>query len=268
MTARPYLPNPDSPVHHMAMDQVSSASTAAVKPLVESFAVEDRGAFGADAFAQLALELHDADGMEETVDAVVQFALQAEACAYAGVALTLRGQREIAAVTDPLVAEIYQHQFDSGEGPFLTALTEGVVVQIPDVEVETRWPTWVQLVRSHGVRSVLHVPMWAREQLLGVLSLYHREPYAFTTDDVAIAHILARHASVAVASARADETMAAAVDARKLVGQAMGIVMERYDLDDARAFEMLRRYSQETNTKLRDVAQELIDTRKLRGARR
>jgi AmiR/NasT family two-component response regulator len=98
-----------------------------------------------------------------------------------------------------------------------------------------------------------------------VLSLFNTQPNAFSADDEAIAHILARHASVAVASARDDETMAAAVDARKLVGQAMGILMERFDLDDTRAFEILKRYSQQHNVKLRDVAQELIDTRKLRG---
>ena len=57
--------------------------------------------------------------------------------------------------------------------------------------------------------------------------------------------------------------MAAAVDARKLVGEAMGILMERYDVNGDQAFAILRRYSQDTNTKLRDVAQQLIDTRKL-----
>jgi AmiR/NasT family two-component response regulator len=57
--------------------------------------------------------------------------------------------------------------------------------------------------------------------------------------------------------------MAQAVDARKLVGQAMGILMERFDVGDDRAFAILKRYSQDTNTKLRDVAQHLIDTRKL-----
>jgi AmiR/NasT family two-component response regulator len=57
--------------------------------------------------------------------------------------------------------------------------------------------------------------------------------------------------------------MAEAVDARKLVGQAMGILMERFDLDADRAFAVLQRYSQNGNVKLRDVAQQLIDTRKL-----
>ncbi|ADB31041.1 ANTAR domain protein with unknown sensor [Kribbella flavida DSM 17836] len=222
-----------------------------------------QGPLGADAFAQLAVDLHDAVGVEETVDAVVQFALQAEACSYAGVVLTARGDREIGAVTDPVVARIYQEQIDSGEGPLLTALTEGVPVHVPDVAAETRWPAWTARLAEYGIGSVLHVPMWAGGQLIGVLALFNATPNAFDADDEAIAHILARHASVAVASARDGETMIAAVDARKLVGQAMGILMERFDLDDAKAFEILKRYSQDTNTKLRDVAQQLIDTRKL-----
>jgi AmiR/NasT family two-component response regulator len=39
--------------------------------------------------------------------------------------------------------------------------------------------------------------------------------------------------------------------------------MERYDLDDAQAFDVLRRYSQTTNTKLNEVARQLVATRKL-----
>jgi len=62
---------------------------------------------------------------------------------------------------------------------------------------------------------------------------------------------------------RFSANLAQAVDARKLVGQATGILMERYDLDGDRAFTVLRRYSQDINTKLRDAAQQLIDTRKL-----
>jgi GAF domain-containing protein len=119
------------------------------------------------------------------------------------------------------------------------------------------------VVTAAKIRSVLHVPMKAGDQVIGVLSLYTLHPDAFTADDEAIAHILAQHASVAVATARQEDTLAGAVDARKLVGQAMGILMERFDLDGDQAFAVLRRYSQDTNTKLRDVAQHLVDTRKL-----
>jgi GAF domain-containing protein len=207
----------------------------------------------ADSFARLAVELHDADGVVETVEAVAQFALQALNCSYAGITLYARGIRpEVAAVTDPVVTEAYEMQLASESGPLVTCLRERVSVLIPDTAL--------------GVRSVLDVPLVTgseQSRTVGVLGLYSPQPDAFDADDEAIAHILARHASVAVATARHELTMAHAVDARKLVGQAMGILMERFDVDGDRAFAILKRYSQDTNTKLRDVAQRLIDTRKL-----
>jgi GAF domain-containing protein len=221
----------------------------------------------ADAFARLAIELHDAPGVEETVDAVIQFALQALNCTYAGVALYARGSRpEIAAVTDPLVSDVYNLQISTDTGPLITAMRERSTVLIRDTTQDQRWPEWAAKVAGYGVRSVLDVPLTtgdATRSTVGVLGLYSPEPDAFGEDDEAIAYILARHASVAVASARHEETMAQAVDARKLVGQAMGILMERFDVDDDRAFAILKRYSQDNNTKLRDVAQQLIDTRRL-----
>ncbi|MFC0622487.1 GAF and ANTAR domain-containing protein [Kribbella deserti] len=220
--------------------------------------------FAADAFAQLAMELHDAPTVEETVDAVLEFALQAVSCSYAGIALAVRGQRaQVGAVTDSIVETIYQLQIDNGEGPLLTALSERSLLHIPDVSAETRWPEWRAKVETIGIGTVLHVPMRAAEQLVGVLSLYSTKPRAFDRDDEAVAHILARHAAIAVASARYERSMAEAIDARKLVGQAMGILMVKFDVDGDRAFAILKRYSQDTNTKLRDVAQHVIDTRKL-----
>ncbi|MEU4191808.1 GAF and ANTAR domain-containing protein [Kribbella sp. NPDC026611] len=214
-------------------------------------------------FAKLAVEMHDAVGVEETIGAVVQFALQALDCSHAGVALYSRGgQPEIPAVTDPVVAEIYKFQLGSQDGPLMAAMREGTPVLIRDTACDQRWPEWSIMVSSLGVRSVLDVPLTLRHTV-GVLGLYSRRPDGFSADDEAIAHILARHASVAVGTARREATMAAAVDARKLVGQAMGILMERFDVDGDRAFAILKRYSQDTNTKLRDVAQQLVDTRRL-----
>ncbi|TDW79594.1 GAF and ANTAR domain-containing protein [Kribbella sp. VKM Ac-2566] len=219
--------------------------------------------FDAGRFAQFALELHDAAGVDETLEAVVQFALHAADCTHAGVALIARGGRaEVGAVTDPVVETLYRFQIDAGEGPLLTALS-GRTVTVHDVATDDRWPCWQPAAVNAGIGSALHVPMKVNGQTTGVLSLYHAEPNAFTVDDEAIAHILARHASVAVATARHEVDLAQAVDARKLVGQAMGILMERFDLDGDQAFAVLRRYSQDTNTKLRDVAQQLIETRKL-----
>ena len=227
--------------------------------------IRSRELTSADRFAQLALDLHDSGGIEETVEAVVEFALQALSCSHAGIALISGRPRrlEIPAVTDPLVAEIYKLQVDGGQGPLTESMRDHSVVRVEDTETDDRWPEWSAKVLELGVRSVLDVPLHTGSAVVGVLGLYSTQPGGFGLDEEAIAEILARHASVAVASARNEVNLAAAVDARKLVGQAMGILMERFDLDDERAFEVLRRYSQDNNRKLRDVAQELVDTRKL-----
>jgi GAF domain-containing protein len=255
-------------VHYLGMDHSGEVgiprTCARLKPVMP--ALDPAAAKAADRFARLAVELHDASGVDETIDAVVQFALQALNCSYAGVALSARGsQPEVAAVTDPVVADVFRPQLAAGSGPLVTAMLERITVLIRDTTTDLRWPEWASTVSALGVRSVLDVPLATGSGAgpVGVLGLYSPEPDAFGEDDEAIAHILARHASVALASARHEETLAQAVDARKLVGQAMGILMERFDLDGDRAFAILRRYSQDTNTKLRDVAQQLIDTRKL-----
>jgi GAF domain-containing protein len=219
--------------------------------------------FDAGMYAQLAIDLHDAPGVDETLEAVVQFALKAENCTHAGVVLAVRGGRaEIGVVTEPAVDTMYGVEIEAAQGPTLAALS-GVTIAVPDVATDHRWPHWQTAAAAVGIGSALHVPMTAGDRTIGVLSLYNTQPNGFTLDDEAIAHILARHASVAVATARHEVAMTQAVDARKLVGQAMGILMERFDLNDDQAFAVLRRYSQDTNTKLRDVANQLVNTRKL-----
>jgi putative methionine-R-sulfoxide reductase with GAF domain len=221
----------------------------------------------AGAFARLASELHDAPGVEETVETVVHFALHAENCAYAGVALAGGdGRAEIGAVTDPIIEAIYAAQIEAGDGPMLAAMASGSTVYIPDVATEDRWPDWRADVTAAKICSVLHVPMKAADQVIGVLTLYTQHPDAFTPTTRRSPTSwpgTPRSRSPRHGTARQETSLALAVDARKLVGQAMGILMERFDVDGDRAFAILRRYSQDTNTKLRDVAQHLIDTRKL-----
>jgi GAF domain-containing protein len=213
-------------------------------------------------FARLALQLHGTQGVEETVEAVMEFALQALGCTHSGIVLKERSGPATVA-SDRVVEQIYQFQIECGDGPMLAAYRDDQVVHVRDCLGDARWPGWAARATDLGLRSVLHLPLRVGRETVGVLSVYDERPDAFTADDEAIAHILARHASVAVANARQVQNLGAALDARKVVGQAMGILMERFDLDSDRAFAVLRRYSQDQNVKLRDVAQRLIETRRL-----
>lgn len=223
----------------------------------------------ADVFARLAAELHGTDDVAETVEAVVQFALQAVGCSRASVVLIGRRRRpEVVAVTDEALAGLYRLQIDAGAGPLMTAVSDDVVVEVSDTMTDGRWSAeCMAQVNKLGIRSALHLPLRVAGRAVAVLSLYRDERGGFTSDDLAVGHILARHASIAVATTQQQENLAHAIDARKLIGVAMGILMVTYDVDEDRAFSILRRYSQDTNTRLRDVAQHVIDTRKLPGGR-
>jgi len=218
----------------------------------------------ADDFADLAVRLHDEPTIVETLELVVQYALKAIDCEYAGVMLIHGGnQIETAASTDPLVEELHQVQLECGEGPGLRALANRLTVVVADTASDRRWERWAGKVAALGVRSVLTARLATGDADVGTLNLFHSEPDAFDSDDEAVASIFARHAAVALANARQAENLWAAIDARKLVGQAQGILMERFDLNADQAFAVLLRYSQQRNLKLRDVADLLVTRRQL-----
>jgi GAF domain-containing protein len=217
----------------------------------------------AEEFAELAVRLHEEPTVVETVDLIVQYALKAVDCEYAGVMVVHGDQTvETAAATDPLVAELDQFHATCGQGPGMESMNEPIV-RVADTRYDLRWEKWARCLEERGVRSVLTARLTSGTTDLGTLNLFHSEPEAFDSDDEAIAAILARHAGVALATARRAENLWLAIDARKLVGQAQGILMERFDLSADQAFAVLLRYSQNKNIKLRDVAQLLVSQRSL-----
>ncbi|GAA1696572.1 GAF and ANTAR domain-containing protein [Kribbella yunnanensis] len=220
----------------------------------------------AEAFGRLATELQAADGLELTIDGIVQFALTAVWCKYASVVLIgPNRQPQVMAMTDPRLTKLDEAVIEADDGPLLTVIRENVAVLVPDIANDCRWPAaWSDALIAEGIHSAIHLPLPIGGRARAVMSLYSDVPNGFGADELAVAQILADHATVAIAGARREVDLSLAADARNLVGQAMGILMERYDLDHEQAFAVLKRYSQDNNRKLHDVARELIDTRVLR----
>ena len=214
----------------------------------------------AEQFAEMALRLHDEPSVEETVELVLEYALKAVGADYAGVMFVHSKTRvETIAATDPLIERLDEIQVQIGEGPDFSALGEAVSIIVEDTATDRRWPEWARMVADAGVRSLLNVRLYTTATTLGTLNLYGRTPNQFSPDDQAVAHVLARHAAVAIGSARKEQHLWQAVDARKRIGQAQGILMERYDLTPDKAFAVLLRYSQDKNIKLRLVADQLVE---------
>jgi hypothetical protein len=112
------------------------------------------------------------------------------------------------------------------------------------------------------------LPLATNDGVLGVLELFSTEPAAFGPCDVETAQTLGGHLAVALRNARQEETLRKKMESHKLIGQAMGILMERYGIDADHAFAVLRRCSQDRNVAIRDLANQLIHTGRLpEGAR-
>lgn len=218
----------------------------------------------AEELAEMALGMHQGSTVEQTLDRVLEYALKAVDCAYAGVMfVTRRGRIETAAATNQLVAEVDQIQVSCGEGPDIEILEDRYSLIIPDIHLERRWPRWAEQVAGVGIRSLLNVRLYTDTERVGTLNLYDPEPDHFDVADQQVAHIFARHAAIALSSARDLEGLWQAADSRNLIGQAQGILMERYGVTADQAFDVLSRYSQQRNTKLRLVAERLIESRTL-----
>ncbi|WP_262849551.1 GAF and ANTAR domain-containing protein [Mumia quercus] len=208
-------------------------------------------------------DLHAAESSEQTADQIVRYLCETVEMDYGGVTMLRGGGRlDTVAATDDLITKADELQVALGEGPARSDEWDQTL-RTGNLRDERRWPQWTQAVSEMGVASMLCVSLAPRSRRIAVVSLYSKTPRDFDEDDAAFAHLFARHAAIALHRAEREENLQIALDARKLIGQAQGILMERYQLDESRAFELLRRYSQLHNLKLRAVARLLVDTRKL-----
>jgi GAF domain-containing protein len=220
-----------------------------------------------DYFADMALALHDEPTAERTVDRINEYAKAAMRCDDAGILLVhTRHRVETAAATSERAERAHDLQTELDEGPCLDALTgDESYYLIDDTSTDPRWPRWGKIVADLGIPSVLSIRLETRARRYGSLNLYGSQTAMFGPDDLAVASIFARHASIALATSQETDGLQRAMDARKVIGIAMGILMERYSIETDRAFDVLQRYSQAHNIKLRDVAQLVADRRALPG---
>lgn len=98
------------------------------------------------------------------------------------------------------------------------------------------------------------------EDMIGALNLYAGHPCAFDERSRDVGVIFAAHAAVALGWARTEQQLREAIDTRQVIGEAIGILIERRRITSTEAFEMLARDSQDFNIKLRKVAEQVVDT--------
>ncbi len=171
------------------------------------------------------------------------------------------GTHKTLAPTSDLMFKLDDLQLATGEGPCLHAALDETIVRTDDFRDEPRFPRYAPQVAELGLRSALSFKLYTADRTAGALNLFGREPNLWDSEAETVGSVLAAHAAAAILASREGDQLQSALSTRDRIGQAKGVIMERFKIDDVRAFAMLRRLSQDTNTKLIDVAQRVIDTR-------
>jgi GAF domain-containing protein len=181
---------------------------------------------------------------------------------FSGLLLLGKGNKyETLAPTDDVMFKLDHMQVITGQGPCVEAAVNDLIVRTDDFEQEQRWPEYSPLVVELGLRSALSFKLYTARRTAGALNIFSTKPNAFDAESEAIGSVLAAHAAAAIVASRQEEQLQSALTSRDLIGQAKGIIMERYNVDALRAFDMLRELSQSGNVKLVEVARQVIDTR-------
>lgn len=166
------------------------------------------------------------------------------------------------ASTGPLPDQADAAQVSSHQGPCIEVAWDDRVARLPDSATDEQWPVFSRRAHDLGVGSMLCFQLSLdetfEEERIGALNTYSRSPHAYTQESERIGLILAVHISVAVAFAERHDQMQEALAGRDLIGQAKGIIMASQGVDAETAFDLLVRRSRESNTRLRDVAAEVV----------
>lgn len=216
-------------------------------------------------FTEVSRRLLPQTSMRTTLDTVVELAVETlDGCDDAGVTLVRSRQGKAWIETPASYGEIGETadaiQEALSEGPCLQAAWDHERVQVDDLGQEDRWPRFTAQVTELGVRSLLAFRLFDLQGTTGALNMYARRSYAFEARDRHVGGLFASHAAVALAGSLQHDQLREAIATRQVIGQAVGILIERTRCSPEQAFAALRQASQRGNIKLRELAARLVET--------
>ena len=176
------------------------------------------------------------------------------------------GTAQTAAASSARVWAIDADQYAAGEGPCLEAARTKKIVRVSVDEIGKRWPQFARNVQGTGVASCLSCPLVIDDEFAGSLNLYRTEPGGFGDLDESLLRLYSTAGTAVIADARRyaearrlAENLYRALDSRRVIDQAVGVLMTNWRVSAEHAFSYLSRQSQDTNTKLREIAARIVD---------
>lgn len=181
----------------------------------------------------------------------------------AGITVTRRrAVVDSVAPTDEVAREFDLLQQQCGQGPCLDAAWQHRTVRVRDLVADDRWPQLAEAVRERSpIRSSVSYELFTHMEGMGALNVYATTPDAITDTGAEKGYALAAHAAVIFDAARRHEQFESALASRDTIGQAKGIIMERFNIDATAAFNLLVKSSQDSNVSVAQIARKLAGSK-------
>ncbi len=135
-------------------------------------------------------------------------------------------------------------------------------ITVLDVTKESGY-MYPEIAKKEGLVSMLSVPMMIKDRIIGVINSYTSDEHIFSEEEVEILQAIANQAAVAIESTNLTQQILEAKDAletRKLVERAKGILMKQLNLNEEEAHKRIHRTSMDLRKPMRDVAEAIILT--------
>jgi GAF domain-containing protein len=212
--------------------------------------------------AEAARSLQRQTSPQEVLNGVVNLARDMVSGADEATITMVRKDRHCysAAATSSLASDFDVLQDETGQGPCLDAIWQQQTVRVDDLASDPRWPVLGPRAAERGIGSMLCLQLFVHRDTLGALDLLGLATSAFTDESEHVGLLLASHAAIAAADAHHFENVSSALMNRDVIGQAKGILMERFKITADEAFTVLAKVSQDTNRKVSAVAEDLART--------
>ena len=215
----------------------------------------------ADTMSAVARGLNGRHGVHDVLQALVAGAVDTfPEVDHAGITVMHRdGRIETLVTTSEVVDQLARLQRTLHEGPLVDSLTTTPVVVCQEAHHEQRWPGYIPAAVALGLRAQAGFRLHTDTHTIGGLNLYSTTSSTLSDDTLAMAEVYASYVTAALGRAQAEDDMTRALGTRQLIGQATGVMMERYQLDPVDAFAFLVRVASASETKLRDVARRVVE---------
>jgi signal transduction protein with GAF and PtsI domain len=171
-----------------------------------------------------------------------------------------KGELEIKATQS--LSEEYRSKPNLKVGQSISGLAvkEKRPITVLDVTREPLYK-YPELAQKEGLCSMLSVPMMVKNRVIGVINSYTDKPHQFTEEEIKILQAVANQAAVAIENTKLlNRTIAMeeALETRKAVERAKGVLMREHQVSEAEAFKLIQRQSMNTRRSMQEIAEAIV----------